>query len=327
MYGAAVGDFVGSRFEWHPHKSKDFDLVHEGCFWTDDTVLTIAVADAIATKSDMAETLRRYTLEHVTSYGPHYWDWANGRLGDGPYGSWGNGASMRVSPAAWFASDIHECLMLAKLSASVSHDHPEAIRGAQAVATAIYAGLSGWSQAGIRNLLQRTSGYDLSLTVDDLRPVTEFELKSWISVPRAIICALEATSFEDAVRNAVSIGGDADTEAAIAGSIAEAIFGVPEDLAAMVVGRLPQGLQERLIQLSVLAQAVDRKPFKLQEAEAIPAWNPDCVERWQRVRAKPRPIIIYEPDDLPEINATGDLGFDTLPRRIGMMLRGIFGRT
>lgn len=301
MLGAIVGDFVGSRFEFHPFKSKEFDLIHEGCIWTDDSVLTIAVADALAGNLDMAATLRRYTVENVTSYGMHFWDWANKRYGsgDGPYGSWGNGASMRVSPAAWFARDIDECLRLAKASAEVSHNHPEAIRGAQAVAAAIYAALSGWSQSHIRSFIQRMSGYDLTPSVDDLRPTAQFEVKSWISVPRAIICALEATSFEDAIRNAVSLGGDADTEAAIAAAIVEPMFGVPRDLEVAAVTNLPPDLQDKLVAMKAASSAIRRAPLSRQDADAIPAWDPACVERWQIEQEAKRPVIVYE-DEPPK---------------------------
>jgi len=300
MLGAIIGDQVGSRFEWHPIKTKDFQFFHEDCCWTDDTVLTIAVAEAIAANIDMVKTLRRYTLEHVTSYGLHYWDWANGRLGDGPYGSYGNGASMRVSGAAHFAHDIHECLAFAKASASVTHNHPEGIRGAQAVATAIYAALSGWKQPEIRALVQRISGYDFIPSVREFRQTAEFELKSWISVPRAIVCALEAENFEDAIRNAVSLGGDADTEAAIAGSIAEALFPIPEAMAVPALSKLPISLRSDYERLSTLSRAIERHPLSASQVDAIPVWDPSCLEKWVPPHAKPRPIIVYEPEPLPE---------------------------
>lgn len=296
MLGAIVGDFVGSRFEFKPIKTKEFDLVHEACIYTDDSVLTIAVAEALANDLNMADTLRRHTVENVTSYGPAYWGWANGWIGPGPYGSWGNGASMRVSPAAWFAHSSFECLFRAWASAAVSHDHPEGIRGAQAVALSIYAAMSGWPQADIRKLIEDKFGYDLSKSVDEIRPISEFELKSWISVPRAIVCALEATSFEDAVRNAVSLGGDADTEAAIAGSIAEAIFGVPEELKEAAVKVLPNGLRRILADVIEQSSKVVRKPLSSEDVDEIPTWDPTCVERWNAERQPETTPIVYEPD-------------------------------
>lgn len=268
--------------------------------------MTIAVADALARNLDMTETLRRYTLEHVTSYGMHYWDWANRRygVGDGPYGSWGNGASMRVSPAAWFARDIEECLRFAKVSAEVSHDHPEAVRGAQAVAAAVYAALSGWSQANNREFVQRLSGYDLSPSVEEIRTTASFELKSWISVPRAIVCALEATSFEDAIRNAVSLGGDADTEAAIAGAIAEPIFGVPTILKDAAVAALPPDLQKMVAIVKAVPDVVQRKSLSQSDADAVPAWNPASVEDWRKEQAAKRPDIVYEEDLFEEVEVS-----------------------
>jgi ADP-ribosylglycohydrolase len=282
-----AGDFAGSRFEFKPIKTRDFDLVSDGCFWTDDTVLTAAVGLAIAQNRDMAKTLRFCTLEWIASYGPHYWDWANGRLGDGPYGSWGNGSSMRVSPAAWLARDVAECMRLARASAQVTHDHPEGIRGAEAVALAIYAGLSGWPRPAIRALVARVSGYDLSGTVDGIRSTAEFELKSWISVPRALVCAFEADTVEDAIRNAVSLGGDADTEAAIAASISETWSEVPPDLKAAALRQLPEDLRELYLRLAERAAAVKRRPLSREEAAGLLTWDPACVARWLEAR-KPR---------------------------------------
>jgi len=323
MYGAIVGDFVGSRFEFSPTKSKDFELVHEGCIWTDDSVLTIAVADALASNLDMVSTLRRYTVDHVTSYGPHFWGWANGWYGDGPYGSWANGAAMRVSPAAWFAVSVEDCLRKAALSAEVSHNHPEGVRGAQAVACAVYAAITGWSQSEIRELVQSKFGYDLSSSVDDLRTVSSFELKSWISVPRAIVCALEATSFKDAIRNAISLGGDADTEAAIAGSIAESMFGVPDNLKAAAVGSLPVDLQERLSAVVDAAALIRRTPISLSDFANISVWDPLVVENWNAAQEAQRPVIVYEADPIENVESEERSVFVQLGLRI---LRGWFDK-
>lgn len=326
MYGAIVGDVVGSRHEFRPIKTKEFDLLHEGCFFTDDSVLTIAVADAIAYDTDMAASLRRYTLDNVTSYGPHYWDWANGRLGAGPYGSWANGAAMRVSAAAWFAHDIDECLLLAERSAKATHDHPEGVRGARAVAAAIFAGMSGWDARSIRDFVKKLSGYDLSQSVDDIRPKAEFELKSWVSVPRAIICALDATDFEDAVRNAVSLGGDADTEAAIAGSIAEVMFGIPEKIRTAALDRLPPHLREDAIHLREMAEArlraSPRDPLHPDDIGYLPRWNPACVREWNEARTpKTTPVSIddvivedWVPWQMPTALDKGSLGGAFLSR-------------
>lgn len=323
MHGAVVGDFVGSRFEFDPIKSKDFELVHEGCIWTDDSVLTIAVADALASNLDMVSTIRRYTVDHVTSYGPHFWGWANGWYGDGPYGSWGNGAAMRVSPAAWFATSVDDCLQKAALSAEISHNHPEGVRGAQAVACAVYAAIMGRSQNEIRSLIQSKFGYDLSSSVDELRSISSFELKSWISVPRAIVCVLEATSFEDAIRNAISLGGDADTEAAIAGSIAEPLFGVPDHLKAAAVGSLPVDLQERLSAVVDAAALIRRTQISSSDFANIPVWDPSVVENWNAAQEAQRPVVVYEADPIETVESEERGAFVQFGLRI---LRGWFDR-
>jgi ADP-ribosylglycohydrolase len=303
MLGAIIGDFVGSRFEFHPTKFKQFQMIHDECSWTDDTVLTIAIADAFANSYDVTTTLKRYTLEYVTSYGLHYWDWANDRLGDGPYGSWSNGAAMRVSAAAYFARDVFECMKLAKISAEASHNHPEAIRGAQAVALAIFAARSGWKLNRIRDFVAQTSGYDLHQSVASIRIDAEFEVKSWISVPRAIICALEAKSFEDAIRNAVSVGGDADTEAAIAAAIVEPIFKTSEDLTSAVKSALPPELLQTLKTVQTASSKIEFVKLTEAQVSRLPVWDPSCIEHWTPPHAKPRPIIVYEPDPVDEYQA------------------------
>jgi ADP-ribosylglycohydrolase len=277
MLGAIVGDVVGSTREFHPIKTKAFELLVDDSHFTDDTVLTIAVGMAITGGLDLAATLRDYSRRHVVSYGMAYWAWVRDPS-MGPYSSWSNGASMRVSSAAWLASDTREVLRLARRSALPTHDHPEAIRGAEAVALAIHLARAGWPASRIREIVTRMSGYDLSGSVDDLRPSAEFECKTWISVPRAIVCALGSTSFEDAIRNAVSLGGDADTEAAIAGAIAEPLHGIDAALVEAVVRRLPDDLRADLHALRAESAPAVADPGLLT---ALPGWDPDCVRRWQ----------------------------------------------
>lgn len=291
MLGAIVGDVVGSTREFHPIKTKAFEFLVDDSHLTDDTVLTIAVGMAIAGGLDLAATLRDYSRRHVVSYGMAYWAWVRDPS-MGPYSSWSNGASMRVSSTAWLASDTREVLRLARWSAQPTHDHPEAVRGAEAVALAIHLARAGWSPPRIREAVTRLSGYDLSGSVDDLRATSEFECKTWISVPRAIVCALRSTSFEDAIRNAVSLGGDADTEAAIAGAIAEPLHGIDAALAEAVVRRLPKDLRADLRALrSRSAPAVVETDF----LAALPAWDPGCVRRWQgRFDAPAPPVAIVE---------------------------------
>jgi ADP-ribosylglycohydrolase len=281
MLGAFAGDFVGSRFEFFPIKSRDFDLVSEICRPTDDTILTIAVGDALVTGRDMGETLRMFAQSFPTSYGMHFREWFNGRLGSyEPYGSWGNGAAMRVSTTAWLSTSFAQCLELAEKSAAITHNHPEGIRGARAVAAAIYAGLSGWHRDDIKPFIERAFGYDLSRNLDDVMLESRFELKSDISVPKGLMCAFNAETVEDAIRNAVYLGGDCDTEGAIAGSIAETWSQVPEDVMDAFWKHIPAPLRKRIQDIQDKMAATIRAPLTQEEADAVVAWDPQVVEDW-----------------------------------------------
>lgn len=281
MLGAFAGDFVGSRFEFFPIKSRDFDLVSESCRPTDDTILTIAVGDALVTGRDMGETLRMFAQSFPTSYGMHFREWFNGRLGSyEPYGSWGNGAAMRVSTTAWLATSFAECMALAEKSAAITHNHPEGIRGARAVAAAIYAGLSGWHRDEIKPFIERAFGYNLSRNLDDVMLESRFELKSEISVPKALMCAFNAATVEDAIRNAVYLGGDCDTEGAIAGSIAETWSNVPEEVMVAFWRHIPGPLRKRIQDIQDKMAATTREPLTREEADAVVAWDPQLVEDW-----------------------------------------------
>lgn len=280
MLGAIVGDMVGSTREFHPIKTKTFDLLPPESHLTDDTVLTIAVAMAAAGGRDLADTLRDYSRRHVCSYGLAYWSWV-GTPSMPAYGSWSNGAAMRVSSAAWLASHPAEVLRLARWSAVATHDHPEAVRAAEAVALAVHLARCGCDSAVVRRIVSAASGFDLSRDVDDLRSVASFECKAWISVPRAIVCALESGDFEDAIRNAVSLGGDADTEAAIA----EPLHGIPASIEAEVLKRLPEDLRA---DLGTLRDAIVPPSFDQAWLDALETWDPGCVEAWN---AKRRPEI------------------------------------
>ena len=230
MRGAIIGDIVGSRFEHHPHKSKNFKLFDEGCGFTDDTVLTLAVADALLTGTPYEIVIRQYSHRYpYAGYGQSFRIWGNSPDSK-PYGSFGNGSAMRVSPVAWLHDDLDAVLNEARRSAEVTHNHLEGIKGAQAVAAAILLARQKRSKADIRRYIEREFAYDLSRPLAAIQPDYSFDVTSQGSVPEAIICFLEADSFEDAIRNAISLGGDADTQAAIAGSIAEPFFGLPEDL-------------------------------------------------------------------------------------------------
>ena len=256
MLGAIIGDIVGSVYEWHNIKTKDFPLFRDDCFFTDDTVMTIATADAIMNGGEADNFIDVYKkwgrLYPDAGYGGRFSSWIHS--GDRkPYNSWGNGSAMRVSPCAWmmncgfygrtgcWPSNGWECVTK---SAEVTHNHPEGLKGAQATAAAIflsrfYAGghafdyCQPWSleelKAEIKKLIESNLGYDLSRTLDEIRPTYRFNESCQDTVPQAIIAFLESTDFEDAIRNAISLGGDSDTLAAITGSIAEAVYGARLD--------------------------------------------------------------------------------------------------
>lgn len=252
MFGALIGDLVGSVYEWNNVKSKDFQpLIHPRAFLTDDSVLTVAVADALLDGRSFVESFKDWGHRYPDSgWGARFarWLFSSETV---PYGSFGNGSAMRVSPAALLATSLDEALELARQTALPTHDHPEGIKGAQATAMAIWLARQGMDAESIRRQVAEFSGYDLARSVDDIRPGYRFDVTCQGSVPEALICALEATSFEDAIRNAISIGGDSDTVAAIAGPVAEARFGIPQDIAAEAWARVPavmRAVVERLYQ-------------------------------------------------------------------------------
>ena len=241
MYGAILGDIVGSPYEFdcNNYKAKDFPLFSRHSDFTDDTVMTLAVAKALLSSRGQDDTaIKAALVREMQQLGRAYPDRGYGTHFDGwlyedapqPYQSYGNGSAMRVSPAAWLAEDMTEALHLAQLTAEVTHDHPEGIKGAQATAAAVFLARTGCSRADIRAYVERVFGYDLGRTCDEIRPTYHHVESCQETVPQAITAFLESTGFEDALRTAVSLGGDSDTLAAITGSIAEAFYGVPENL-------------------------------------------------------------------------------------------------
>ena len=241
MYGAILGDIVGSPYEFdcNNYKAKDFPLFSRRSDFTDDTVMTLAVAKALLSSRGQDDTaIKAALVREMQQLGRAYPDRGYGTHFDGwlyedapqPYQSYGNGSAMRVSPAAWLAEDMTEALHLAQLTAEVTHDHPEGIKGAQATAAAVFLARTGCSRADIRAYVERVFGYDLGRTCDEIRPTYHHVESCQETVPQAITAFLESTGFEDALRTAVSLGGDSDTLAAITGSIAEAFYGVPENL-------------------------------------------------------------------------------------------------
>lgn len=224
MLGAICGDIVGSVYEHENLKSKDFPLFQKACAFTDDTVLSCAVADSlIHDRSFEANIKRFYRWYPKAGYGFMFSKWAKSD-NEPAYNSYGNGSAMRVSPVAWVYDTLDEVLQAAERTAEVTHNHPEGIKGAKVVAGAAFLARSGASKQDIENLA-RGFEYDMDRRLDDIRPDYHFKATCQESVPEAVIAFLESNSFEDAIRNAVSIGGDSDTIACMTGSIAEPFFG------------------------------------------------------------------------------------------------------
>ena len=237
MLGAIIGDIVGSRFEWHNHKSKDFKLFNSNCRFTDDTVMTIAIAKALLeSKSDYSD-LSEKTISNMqelgrkypnVGYGGSFNCWLRAKK-PMPYNSWGNGAVMRISPVGFAARFMNEAKQLALKVTEVTHNHPEGLKGAEAIAVAIYMARIGKSKDEIKQYME-DNYYKAQTTVEELQKTYKFDVSTQGSVPPALECFYESTSFEDCIRNAISIGGDSDTIGAIVGGLAEAYYGIPEDI-------------------------------------------------------------------------------------------------
>jgi ADP-ribosylglycohydrolase len=232
MLGAIAGDVIGSVYEARPIKTTDFPLFHDRCRFTDDTVLTVALAESILDGTPYVSLLKSYYRRYPKAgYGGSFHHWALSPASE-PYNSFGNGSAMRASPVGFAYDSLDEALARARASAEVTHDHPEGIKGAQAVAAAIFLARTGSTRDDIRAYVTTTFGYDLDRTLDDIRPRYAFDVTCQGSVPEAILAFLESTSYEHAVRLAISLGGDADTQACIAGGIAHAFYrGVPPEIA------------------------------------------------------------------------------------------------
>lgn len=234
LMGAIIGDIAGSRFESHPHKnSDDFQMIvlqNRNCHFTDDTVLTIAVADALINQKPYDETIRHWAKKYPgAGYGKSFRKWMSDKT-MGAYKSWGNGSAMRVSPCGYLPT-LEKVLHEAKVSAECTHNHEEGIKGAQATAACIFLARNGKSKEEIKKYIMETFDYDLERTVKNIRPSYQFDSSCQGSVPEAIIAFLEGNNFKDTIRLAISLGGDADTQAAIAGSIAQAYYmHIPEKL-------------------------------------------------------------------------------------------------
>lgn len=233
MIGAIIGDIVGSVYEWNNIKTKDFQLFNSRCFFTDDTVMTLAVAEGLmngGSADAFIKAMKKYGRMYPDAgYGGRFGSWMSSE-DIHPYNSWGNGSAMRVSPVAWVFDNLSEVEHYAEVSAAVTHNHPEGIKGAKATAAAIFLARKGKSKYDIKAYIESEYGYDLKRTLDEIRPSYSFNESCQETVPEAIIAFLESVDFQDAVRNAISLGGDSDTLAAITGSIAEAAYNIPEEI-------------------------------------------------------------------------------------------------
>ena len=254
MLGAIIGDIVGSPYEFNENniKTKSFPLFSRGSSFTDDTAMTIAVADALLSVAKDADidTIHRVVIDKMqlwgkrypyAGYGSRFVDWIT-EEDPQPYNSWGNGAAMRVSSVGWLYDSLERTLEVAKATAEVSHNHPEGIKGAQATAAAIYLARHGKNRDEIRAYIEETFGYDFSRTCDEIRPYYRHVESCQETVPEAMTAVWEGTDFEDTIRLAVSLGGDSDTLTCIAGGIAEVIWPIPEDIKSEALRRLPEDI-------------------------------------------------------------------------------------
>ncbi|WP_031598335.1 ADP-ribosylglycohydrolase family protein [Ferrovum myxofaciens] len=240
MLGAIIGDIVGSIYEFDNHLSKEFVFFGEDARFTDDTVCTVALASALLDDLPPDNVLQSWCLRYPDrDYGGMFAWWLS-LPKMAPYNSFGNGAAMRVSGAAWLANSFEHALILCDRITEITHNHEEGFKGARATCQAIYTALNGAPVEQIRMAIHGTYGYDLSQSIDEIRSSYLYNETCQDTVPQAITCALNASDFEDAIRNAISIGGDSDTIAAITGSIAEPLFGIPETIANQATRFLPE---------------------------------------------------------------------------------------
>ena len=256
MYGAILGDMIGAPYEFdRGDKTKDFPLFSKGSQFTDDSVMTVAVAEALMDSMGQSdEEIKKVLVRSMQKWGRKYPYAGYGGMFRGwleeedpqPYGSFGNGSAMRVAAAGWLYEDLEETRHAARLTAEVTHNHPEGIKGAEATASAIYLARTGSSKEEIKDYIVREFGYDLSRTCDEIRPGYHHVETCQQTVPEAITAFLEGQDFEDVIRTAVSLGGDCDTLTCIAGSIAEAFYGVPAILESECAKRLPEDMREVL---------------------------------------------------------------------------------
>jgi len=245
LIGAIAGDIIGSLYESFNIRTTEFPLFDHYSHFTDDTVLTVALADSILNGIDYVDLLKDYGRSYPNAgYGETFFQWVHSAQTE-PYYSWGNGSAMRVSPVGFAYDTLEEVLEQAKRSAEVTHNHPEGIKGAQAIAGAIFLARTGSDKPAIKAFIEETFGYYLDIPIETLRTIYQFDVSCQGSVPQALTAFLESTDYEDAVRKAISIGGDSDTIACMAGGVAQAYYGgVPEAIQEEVYARLDEPLAE-----------------------------------------------------------------------------------
>lgn len=245
ILGAIAGDIIGSFYEGNNVKTTDFDLLYRQADFTDDTVLTVAVADSILHDQDFAKTLHAYGNAYFNrGYGASFRSWLSSDNPQ-PYGSWGNGSAMRVSPVGFIGTDLAEVKKVAKQTAEVTHNHPEGIKGAQAVASAVFLAKNEKSREEIKTYVTAHFRYNLAFTLDSIRPSYQFDVSCQGSVPQAIVAFLESKDYESAVRLAISIGGDSDTIACMTGGIAAAFYKkIPSEITEFVTAKLPMEFRQ-----------------------------------------------------------------------------------
>ena len=276
MLGAIIGDIVGSCYEFNGIKTTEFELFRPNSRYTDDSVMTMAVAewlleDPMQTHEVLEEKMVKYgNLNTDVGFGPHFLHWLffpQALFPDGkrkPYNSFGNGSAMRVSAVGWMFGSLEETERVAGISASITHNHPEGIKGAQATAAAIFMARNGASKEEIRDYISKKFEYDLNRTCDQIRPLYGFEVSCQKSVPESIIAFLDSTDYESTLRLAVSLGGDSDTQACIAGGIAEAFYGIPDDIIIEATSFIPQYFKDIIIRVaenSAYGRRMEQKSF------------------------------------------------------------------
>lgn len=276
MLGAIIGDIVGSCYEFNSIKTTEFELFQSHSRYTDDSVMTMAVAewlleDPMHTHEVLEDKMVKYgNLNTDVGFGPHFLQWLffpQTLFTDGkrkPYNSFGNGSAMRVSAVGWMFGSLEETERVAGISASITHNHSEGIKGAQATAAAIFMARNGASKEEIGDYISKKFEYDLNRTCDQIRPLYGFEVSCQKSVPESIVAFLDSTDYESTLRLAVSLGGDSDTQACIAGGIAEAFYGIPDDIIIEATSFIPQYFKDTIVRVaenSAYGRRMEQKRF------------------------------------------------------------------